>query len=170
MDWVMVFFTVAGVAYIWLLIALPVWFKGYHREAVDYLLLILLVLLFATVLKFIIGRPRPEDVRTVYVPVESLYQSYSFPSGHASRGFAAALFLSYRFRRWTVPLYGYAILIGVSRIYVGAHYPSDVLGGAILGSLVALLVIWLASQPLYSGLRDRIVHKLESFRKEWEEE
>lgn len=63
--------------------------------------------------------------------------SFSFPSNHAANSFAAVVFLSLEFRRrkWTVAvLFTIAALIGYSRIYLGAHYPLDVLGGALLGA------------------------------------
>jgi undecaprenyl-diphosphatase len=62
--------------------------------------------------------------------------SFSFPSSHAFNNFAAAFFI-YRFYpnlKWA--LFITAVLISISRIYLGLHYPSDVLGGAVIGSIV----------------------------------
>jgi undecaprenyl-diphosphatase len=83
----------------------------------------------------------------VYVNVmfERLYQN-SFPSGHTQIAFTVATVLLWAFARagklkwWGAAIIlGIASLIGVSRIYVGAHFPSDVLGGAVLGSITALV-------------------------------
>lgn len=61
---------------------------------------------------------------------------YSFPSNHAINIFCAAVFFSYFFPKYRIPFLVFAALIGLSRIYNGVHYPSDVLVGAILGSIV----------------------------------
>ena len=94
-------------------------------------------------LKNIIARPRPFDIRDTILPRNRLLVSpptdYSFPSGHTLASFEAATAL---YKDHTV--YGFlafvlAILIAFSRIYLQVHYPSDVLGGAILGFLFGLL-------------------------------
>ena len=74
-------------------------------------------------------RPRPylvlADSRSVVAPLPD----YSFPSGHTAASFALA----------TVVAVGAAILVGLSRTYLGHHYPSDVLAGAVIGMLFAYL-------------------------------
>ena len=93
----------------------------------------------ATLGKLITDRPRPgvrypDPATLVYLPHTS-----SFPSGHAAVSFACAATLA-RFaprRRIAVVLYVVAALIAYSRVYVGVHYPLDVLAGAVLGLVVA---------------------------------
>jgi membrane-associated phospholipid phosphatase len=101
--------------------------------------------LFTTLVKRLIGRSRPElidsvgsfDFRTMSW-VDWTYQS--FPSGHATTAFALCFTVSFLVPRsfpWVLAL---AVLIALSRIVVGAHYPTDVIGGAVVGTLGAYLV------------------------------
>ena len=65
----------------------------------------------------------------------------AFPSSHAVNNFAAATLFAVYYRRWKYAFFGWATLIALSRVFVGVHYPSDILGGAVIGSLVAWLVV-----------------------------
>jgi undecaprenyl-diphosphatase len=87
--------------------------------------------------KDIVSRPRPF---VAHRQIHSLYvvHSSSFPAGHAATAFAGAVLLSWIARRWTAAFVLLAVAIAYSRIYVGDHYLGDVIGGAFLGSLVAL--------------------------------
>jgi undecaprenyl-diphosphatase len=67
--------------------------------------------------------------------------TYSFPSGHAATSFACATVLSAFVPRLRVPFFVLATLIALSRVYNGLHYPTDVLAGALLGVLTALLLL-----------------------------
>lgn len=85
-------------------------------------------------LKGSVNRNRPDGEET------SRWNS-SFPSGHAGGAFALATVAAARYKKLAVPAYLGATIIGVSRIYLGRHYPSDVAGGAALGIASGLLVI-----------------------------
>jgi undecaprenyl-diphosphatase len=74
------------------------------------------------------AEPRP----LVHAPIDG-----SFPSGHAATSFAAATVLTFAWPRWWPAFFLLAVAIGFSRVYVGVHYPLDVVGGAALGILVA---------------------------------
>jgi undecaprenyl-diphosphatase len=74
-------------------------------------------------------------------------QDHSFPSGHAATSFACATILTLAFPRLVVPLYVLAAAIAFSRVYVGVHYPFDLVGGALLGVAVATALHLLARGP-----------------------
>jgi undecaprenyl-diphosphatase len=85
------------------------------------------------------ARPRPFLVHPATVLVTSALDG-SFPSDHATFVFAAAMSLVLFSRRLGVPALGFACLVAFSRVFVGAHYVTDVLAGAAIGSASALLV------------------------------
>lgn len=101
-----------------------------------------------TLLKLLLHRRRPHDLQVTTLGVSS----YSFPSGHA---FGAVIFyglfsyLDYRYLAQpynallVILLWLLILLIGISRVYLRAHYPSDVIGGWLLGSLSLLIIIGL---------------------------
>ena len=95
-------------------------------------------------LKPVIGRPRPWVLIDGWVPL--VYSDDpSFPSGHtsASFAFAAAAWCALDAKWAKVLIVAAAALMGLSRLYVGVHFPSDVVGGAVIGAACGLLAVWL---------------------------
>lgn len=92
-------------------------------------------------LKRIIQRKRPYETHSFIIQRASEDNGRSFPSGHTSNAFATATSVALRYRKWyyVVPAYALAASAGWSRMYMGVHYPTDVLAGAILGSGCAWL-------------------------------
>jgi undecaprenyl-diphosphatase len=83
-------------------------------------------------------RPFVEIVRALVIGKKP--GSWSFPSGHTASSFASAVVLSSVWPQRAPAFFGVAASVGFSRIYVGAHYPGDVLSGAFFGSVIAELI------------------------------
>jgi undecaprenyl-diphosphatase len=87
-------------------------------------------------IKNLIKRPRPEfTLPNVHVVGDPL-TTYSFPSTHATFAFASAFVLSQSFPKYKKIWYSLAVLIAFSRIYLEKHYPLDVVGGAVVGTVI----------------------------------
>ena len=90
--------------------------------------------------KNLVDRTRPFVAHPEIHPLYVVHSS-SFPAGHAATAFAGATLLSYVEPRAAPALVALALLIGFSRVYVGVHYPSDVLAGAAIGASVGVAAI-----------------------------
>ena len=90
-------------------------------------------------LKPLVARVRPYNVNTAIDIIIHKPSSYSFPSGHTAQAFTAAFALYFGKSKLALPMMVTAILIGFSRLYFYVHYPTDVLGGIIIGCLSAYL-------------------------------
>ena len=95
-----------------------------------------------TVLGLIIARPRPFLALSDMHLLVSRESSYGFPSGHASVAFALAFVIYRHDRDWGMAFFIIAALVAVGRVFVGVHYPLDVLAGAVLGWICARGVAW----------------------------
>jgi undecaprenyl-diphosphatase len=90
--------------------------------------------------KDLVARTRPADAHPQIHPLYVVHSS-SFPAGHAATAFAGATVLCYVAPRLTPLFVVLAAAVGFSRIYVGVHYPTDVLAGAAIGLLVGALAV-----------------------------
>jgi undecaprenyl-diphosphatase len=99
--------------------------------------------LLTSLLKLAVDRERPYEVIPAADPLLRWDVAGSFPSGHAATSVAGAVILTYLIGRGGVWLGLLAAAVAFSRVYVGVHYPGDVLAGAVLGAAVGLAAIYL---------------------------
>ena len=111
--------------------------------------------LLSDLIKWLVGRSRPvlftEDGAFAFQPFSVGYAHVSFPSGHATNVAAAATTMIIAApRRIAILAIGAAALIGISRVMVGAHYPSDVIAGAALGTVTTLGLAYALSRARFA--------------------
>jgi undecaprenyl-diphosphatase len=132
---------------------------GGRRARVTVLLAVILLVLSdqisSHVLKPLISRQRPchvlEGVRLL-VPCRG---RLSFPSSHATNNFAIWTLMMLRHKKLGAYLFVFPLGVAYSRVYVGVHYPLDVVGGAILGALCAFCVVMISEYAVVRPLRRR---------------
>ena len=130
--------------YVWIAVAILLLFiKKYRKVGPMVGVALLGSLVFNNMLiKNLVARPRPYrmiETLTILIPEPG---EYSFPSGHTSSSFAAGVVLYLMLpKKYGVPAMILAFLIGISRLYVGVHYPTDVLAGMVMGTLIAVSVV-----------------------------
>jgi membrane-associated phospholipid phosphatase len=138
LDRVMLSFTQLGNGLVSMIIAAILFLLDNHHLAYEIILGTLTLWLTVEVVKAMIRRSRPFIKLIQTRIVGHRERGRSFPSGHTSQSFfiVALLIQHFQLGLWgVILLYTLALLVGVTRMYVGAHYPRDVLAGAILGSV-----------------------------------
>ena len=101
------------------------------------------------ILKNLIQRPRPSWVDTSVVPLISP-TDYSFPSGHTSASFAAACSIFLYHKKSGIAAFVVATMIAFSRMYLFVHFPTDILGGIVLGVTCAIIVKYCAEKFIWN--------------------
>ena len=103
-------------------------------------------------LKNYVARVRPYEVVAGLQCLIAAQPDWSFPSGHASASFASAVVIYKSCPRGIgVPALILAFAISLSRLYVGVHYPSDVIVGMVIGTLIALILFWIFGEKKYKA-------------------
>lgn len=124
-----------------MLVMAALYLGGYRKEALVLAAVFLVTMSVTFGLKFLIVRPRPDDLGTV-----PQLPDPAFPSGHTSNAFSFATTLSYYHRKVAPFLFVWAILIAFSRVFLGFHYFTDVLGGAAVGIVISLVITRIAKR------------------------
>ncbi len=170
---------VYGREYFWVPVVALMWILGgvfksekAQKGALMLVIVFIIVIMVGLSLKAVYYRPRPFLVLSaVHVLVPKDFDS-SFPSGHAlivAAGATAAFF--FLKKRYSIPLLAEAAVVSYSRVYVGVHFPMDVLAGVILGAGIALLTYYFLDGSKYFerlfGLVQGVYNKILSvvFRK-----
>lgn len=149
---VMLFLSVIGrVGGVWLVLGLMAAIKAKKKDLKSvvfflYPLILALALSHALVniaLKPLVVRMRPGFALPEALVLGPFLDDFSFPSFHATSSFAAAFVLAGIKSKWQWLFYFLAVLISFSRIYIGVHYPLDVLVGAVLGVVIGRVAIFI---------------------------
>ncbi|MFQ6091691.1 MAG: phosphatase PAP2 family protein [bacterium] len=119
--------------------------------------------LSSSLLKPYFARTRPCNALDHVRLLVSCTKAYSFPSSHATNIFAQATLFSFKYRKLTPILVLLALLVGFSRVYVGVHFPFDIIFGAVLGTVCAAVV--LASEGLVARAVDKVRLRRQSILK-----
>lgn len=136
---------------------LLLYFSGYARSEKIRIFLVtigsIIVARFgvAEIIRFLYHRPRPFLVLEAHKLISNsdwFYsdKEWSFPSGHSAFFFAMATAIYLYDKKWGVGFFIAAILMNISRIVAGVHYPSDILGGAVVGILVGHAIFYFAEK------------------------
>lgn len=143
LDNIMIFVSALGDGgFIWIALGLLFLFMGRKHKIWQKRGLFLLLSLAANalvcnlLLKPLVARTRPYDLLGYDILIPPV-EDASFPSGHTSASFAAATAIYAMDKKWGMAAYAFAALMGFSRLYLGVHFPTDVLAGAVIGVLMA---------------------------------
>lgn len=144
---VMKFFSLIGdngLVWIALTVILLIFKRTRHIGIMCGISLALDVLTVNLLLKNLFARVRPYDTFTQLQLLVDIQYDWSFPSGHSAAGFAVCtVLLKTAPKKFAVPSLILAILIAFSRIYVCVHYPTDVVGGVLVGIFCGFAAVWL---------------------------
>lgn len=127
----------------WVAVALIISAKAKYRRCSITMLIGMVagVVIGNLIIKNIIQRDRPCWINEIENMLIANPQDFSFPSGHTMSSFIAATILVHYDKRLGIPSFGVAILIAFSRLYLYVHFPSDIVGGALLGIAIAGMTI-----------------------------
>ena len=143
LDKVMLFITSLGnEGLVWIGIAVVMlFFKKYRKCAISVgVSLLLMELVGNVILKDLIARSRPCWIDPTVELLLKAPSSYSFPSGHTFAGFAASVTIFLNHKKEGIAAIIVASLIAFSRMYLFVHFPTDILGGMVFGTGIAVLV------------------------------
>lgn len=162
-DWMTPFWTfvtsLGNAGWFWIAVSVMLLIPKRTRYVGIAALLSLLIgaLITNVALKNVVARTRPYEVIDGLKLLVKAQSDFSFPSGHSCASFAAAVvYFKMLPRKYGIPAVVLAALIAFSRLYVGVHYPSDVIAGTLIGILAAVLSCKILEKIPNAHLRNRI--------------
>lgn len=155
LDYVMPQLTSIGNGgFIWLVsAALMLISRKYRRNGIELLSgLAGSVVIGNLLLKNLIARQRPCWINDAVNLLIAVPTDYSFPSGHTMSSFVAAAIIMHTNKKWGIAAYILAALIAFSRLYLYVHFPTDIIAGAVIGTLIGAAVCVLSEKFFPKGL------------------
>ena len=128
-----------GIIVFWVIISVLLYLFGNKKGkkvAKKMIIILVITTVITSLVKNIVMRPRPYVELTNLILLD-LGTDYSFPSGHTATATAMAYTLSKEYHKWIFMII--PLMVAFSRLYIGVHYPSDVLGGFLLGIVVVYI-------------------------------
>lgn len=130
----------------WFLLIVYFWMNNEKKMALLLTVSIVAGALFTYPLKFLIDRARPyETIESARLLTPHEYDP-SFPSGHVEMSFLASTVISRFHPEYAKYLYAFSFIVALSRVYVGVHFPGDVVAGMILGIIIGKVMIMVAQR------------------------
>ena len=151
---IVIFVTNLGKAgFIWIVLAIVLMVSKRTRTIgiMCAVALLLMLVINNMILKNLVARPRPYDVIPQLIPLVPKLHDFSFPSGHTASSFALVGVAIKRLpKRFAVPVVILAVLIALSRLYLGVHYSTDVIFAVFEGIFIGCLAVRIVESASYS--------------------
>lgn len=149
-DTLTVFFASYLQYFLIVIFLLLLYFSAYPKRQKIYIFWVTVVSIIVArlgiteIIRFFYHRPRPFFIYQLHTLISE--NGWSFPSGHSAFFFAMAGTIYLYNKKWGVGFFMAALIMNISRIVAGVHYPSDILGGMIVGILVAHIIFYFAEK------------------------